>query len=94
MTLIEKILGFFKTKENTTVVIVPFERNETCFCGSGIKYKKCHALKLEPKSKTAYRLTDKKTGKVKIKILKTNSLKSQSNLRWVDIGVGSSDKVN
>ena len=93
MKLIEKIIKFIKTKENSTI-IVPFERNETCFCDSGLKYKKCHALKLEPNSKKAFRLIDKKTGKVEIKILNTSSLKSQSNLRWIDIGVGSSDKVN
>jgi hypothetical protein len=33
------------------------------------------------------------SGKVKIKIFKAKTLNAKSNLRWVDVGVGSYNKV-
>lgn len=93
LKIVEKIIRLFVKQENASKTIVPIQRNEICFCGSGLKYKKCHALKLEPKNKIACKLVDNDTGKIEIKIFKTKSMKVKSNLRWVDIGVGSYDKV-
>ena len=73
--------------------IVPFERNEPCFCKSGLKYKKCHALKLEPHNKIACKIINHKDKEVKIEIFERNSIKFQSNLRWCDIGVSDTSKI-
>ncbi len=93
LKIIEKIIRLFVKQENGNRTIIPIQRNEICFCGSGLKYKKCHALKLEPKNKIACKLFDNETGEIEIKIFKTKTVKAKSNLRWVDIGVGSYDKV-
>jgi hypothetical protein len=93
LKVIEKIIRLFVKREKTNITIVPIQRNEICFCGSGLKYKRCHAVKLEPKNKIACKLIDNDTGKVEMKIFKRKSLKTKSNLRWVNIGVGSYDKI-
>jgi hypothetical protein len=86
-------MRLFGIRPEGNVTIVPMRRNESCFCGSGLKYKKCHALKLQHQNKIACRIVDNQTGKTKIKILKGNSLKVKSKLRWVDIGVGTGGKI-
>jgi len=88
---LQKILS---NKIDDNIIIVPFERNELCFCDSGLKYKKCHALKLEQHNKIACRLLNKKTKDVKIKIFKNNQIKIDTNLKWVDIGVGSTSMID
>lgn len=93
MKIVEKILRLFVKQENGNRTIIPIQRNEICFCGSGLKYKRCHALKLETKNKIACKLVDNETGEIEIKIFKTKTVIAKSNLRWVDIGVGSYDKV-
>lgn len=40
MGLIERIRSFFKEDEQAPAV--KLGRNESCWCGSGKKYKKCH----------------------------------------------------
>ena len=91
MSFIRRILKPFFKGNNTT--IIPIQRNDLCFCGSGLKYKKCHAPKLEPKNKIACKFINNETGNIEVKIIRKKSLKVKSNLRWVDVGVGSSDKI-
>lgn len=93
LKIIEKIIRLFVKKENASKTIVPFQRNEICFCGSGLKYKKCHALKLDPENKIGCKLVDNDIGEIEIKVLKTKTIEAKSNLRCLDIGVGNYDKV-
>lgn len=37
---------YFPTGGNTWNRLRDFPRNEACFCGSGLKFKKCHATRL------------------------------------------------
>ena len=95
MRLIEHLYQWiFRLNSSDKFDIIPFERNELCYCNSGLKYKKCHALKYESHNKIACRLISKKTKIVKIKILKIKNLKIDTNLRWVDIGVGSTGMID
>jgi hypothetical protein len=50
-------------------------------------------LKLEPKNKVACKIIENRSGKVRVKTFKKNSNKFRSNLRWVDIGVGSNNTI-
>lgn len=81
------------TKEPHAVTIIPFERNEPCFCNSGLKYKKCHALKLEPHDKIACKVIDSQNHETKIKIYRKNSINFPSDLRWNEIGIGGNQKI-
>ena len=74
--------------------IIPFERNEICYCESGLKYKNCHGKKLASKNRLTCKILNDKNEIIKIKIFKSNSLKTKSNLTWNDIGVGSKDKLD
>lgn len=46
MGLFERVAGLLKSKEANSVSVKP-GRNESCWCGSGKKYKKCHFLEDE-----------------------------------------------
>jgi hypothetical protein len=52
MGLLNKLAGLFTAKEETTVTVKP-NRNESCWCGSGKKYKKCHLPEDESKAAQA-----------------------------------------
>ena len=94
MNLVSRFLRKYITKENDSeFVIIPIGRNETCFCNSGLKFKKCHSPKLEKENKIAIRIIDRKTKEEKIEIIKKENFKTSSNLRWVDIGVGDTGKI-
>ena len=94
MNLFSRILRKYITKRNDSEFnIIPIGRNETCFCNSGLKFKKCHAPELEKENKIAIRIIDRRTKGEKIEIIKKENFKTSSNLRWVDIGVGSTDKI-
>ncbi len=42
MGLLDRVLNLFKAEEEMRRPAVLPGRNEPCWCGSGIKYKKCH----------------------------------------------------
>jgi hypothetical protein len=94
MDIFKKIIDKFTRQTNSATTIVPFQRNEACFCGSGLKYKKCHQLKLEPRNKVACKLFENDDKEFRVTILKKDSSKIKSNLRWVDIGVGSDNSID
>ena len=94
MDILKKLIDKFTRQTNSATTIVPFQRNETCFCGSGLKYKKCHQLKLEPKNKVACKLYENNDNVFRVTILKKDSTKIKSNLRWADIGVGSNNLID
>jgi len=51
MGLFDRVAGLLKkTSENETAPEIKPGRNESCWCGSGKKYKKCH---LPQEEKTA-----------------------------------------
>jgi len=81
-------------KPEKEIKIGEFRRNDLCYCGSGQKFKKCHALILDKKKQTAYRTLNMETQKESIKVLKKKSGRIKSNLRWVDIGVTGPDKID
>ena len=93
MSILKFIKSFLATPEPHDETIIPFERNEPCFCNSGLKYKKCHALKLEPHDKIAYKVIDNVTQAIKIKIYRKNSMKFPTNLTWNDIGIPKEENV-
>jgi SEC-C motif len=94
MGILKKLIAKFTRQTKSAMTIVPFQRNETCFCGSGLKYKKCHQLKLEPKNKVACKLFEDNDKAFRVTILKKDSTKIKSNLRWVDIGVRSNNSID
>ena len=68
MNLVSRFLRKYITKENDSeFVIIPIGRNETCFCNSGLKFKKCHSPKLEKENKIAIRIIDRKKKKKRLK---------------------------
>ena len=89
MSIINWILRLF-VKPERKIIIGKYKRNDLCYCGSGLKFKKCHALILYKKGQTAYRVVDKETKEVSVKIYKTknNSIRIKSNLTWDNIGGG------
>ena len=93
MSILKFIKSFLATPEPHDETIIPFERNEPCFCNSGLKYKKCHALKLEPHDKIACKVIDKQTQEMKIKIYRKNYINFPSNLTMNEIGIGGNRKV-
>jgi hypothetical protein len=42
------VMAYRPTKGNTWNRLRDFPRNEACFCGSGQKFKRCHAKRLLP----------------------------------------------
>lgn len=52
MGLLNKLTGLFTAREEATVTVKPM-RNEPCWCGSGIKYKKCHLIEDDKKTAQA-----------------------------------------
>jgi len=42
MGLMDRVLALFKAGNDAHPAVLP-GRNEPCWCGSGRKYKKCHA---------------------------------------------------
>lgn len=55
MGLLDKVLGFFTDEEDTRPAVLP-GRNEPCWCGSGMKYKKCHQHEDQEKAVKACRV--------------------------------------
>jgi len=94
MGILKTLIDKFSRQTNSAATIVPFQRNETCFCGSGLKYKKCHQLKLDPKNKVACKIFEHNDKAFRVTILNKDSSKIKSNLRWVDIGVGSNNLMD
>jgi uncharacterized protein YecA (UPF0149 family) len=41
MGFFDGVLNLFKEREDMRPAVLP-GRNEPCWCGSGVKYKKCH----------------------------------------------------
>lgn len=93
MGILKRLKDKFSRQANSAMTIIPFQRNETCFCGSGLKYKKCHQLKLEPRNKVACKVFEDNDKVFRVTILKKDSSKIKSNLRWLDIGVGSNNSI-
>ena len=93
MSILKFIKSFLATPEPHDETIIPFERNEPCFCNSGLKYKKCHALKLEPHDKIACKVIDNQTHETKIKIYRKNYINFSSNITLNEIGIGGNQKV-
>ncbi len=48
MGLLNKLASLMSSKDECMPSITP-TRNEPCWCGSGIKYKKCHLIEDEKK---------------------------------------------
>lgn len=94
MGILKTLIDKFYRQTNSVASIVPFQRNEMCFCGSGLKYKKCHQLKLEPINKVACKIFEDNDKTFRITILKKDSSKIKSNLRGVDVGVGSLNPID
>lgn len=94
MIILKKLIDKYSRHTNTVESFVPFQRNELCFCGSGLKYKKCHLLELEPKNKIACKIFEENDKEFQVRIIKKDSIKIKSNLRWNDIGVGSNDLID
>ena len=93
MSILKFIKSFLATPEPHDETIIPYERNEPCFCNSGLKYKKCHALKLEPHDKIACKIIDNQTHKTRTKIFRRSSTNFSSILTWNEIGVGKNEKL-
>ncbi len=93
MNIINRILRLF-IKPEKEIILGEFRRNDLCFCGNGLKFKKCHESILKQKKQSAYRILNSETKQESIKIFKTSSRKVKSNLIWSDIGVSSSDKID
>jgi len=49
MGLFERVRSMFQNTEEKAPAVKP-ERNASCWCGSGKKYKKCHLLEDEKKT--------------------------------------------
>lgn len=83
-------------KDDSHLIFTEILRNDECFCNSGLKYKKCHQLKLLPKNKVAYKVKNTITNKESIKILKIDnrSKRMKSKLLWEDIGGGGLGKID
>ena len=91
MSLINWIFRLF-INSNKEIIIEKLRRNDLCYCGSGLKFKKCHASILQTKNQIAYRVFNPETKQESIKVLKTgkNSMRMKSNLRLEDIAGGGS----
>ncbi len=51
MSLFDRVVGLLKrTTENEIAPEIKPGRNESCWCGSGKKYKKCHLPEEEKKA--------------------------------------------
>ncbi len=48
MGILSKLASWMSSKDELVPFITP-QRNEPCWCGSGIKYKKCHLIEDEKK---------------------------------------------
>lgn len=96
MSVISKILNLF-IKTDKGVIIGELNRNDLCYCNSGIKFKKCHASELQKKKLTAYIIMDSVSKKKFIKVMKTqnkSTIRMKSNLRWEDIGGGRMGEID
>jgi uncharacterized protein YecA (UPF0149 family) len=60
MNLFKKMVRMFHAQDEQTRE-VNLGRNESCWCGSGKKYKKCHLMEDEKKAKRNYGLNCGKT---------------------------------
>ena len=96
MRIISVILKLF-AKPRKFEIIKELNRNDKCYCNSGLKFKNCHYRSLLKNKKEAYWIRDYKTKEQKIKILKlknTKSIRIKSNLYWEQIGVGGTGKID
>lgn len=53
MGILKSIINYLKPAEDLSPEKLP-GRNEVCWCGSGIKYKKCHLHEDEEKLRKKY----------------------------------------
>jgi len=93
MGILKFIKSLLASSEPHDKTIIRFERNEPCFCNSGLKYKKCHGLKLEPHDKIACKVIDNQTHEMTIKIYRKKYINFPSILTWNDIGIGKNTNI-
>ncbi|MCT4637416.1 MAG: SEC-C metal-binding domain-containing protein [Bacteroidales bacterium] len=74
------------------LVRIPLERNDTCLCGSGRKYKRCCAGKLAKRKSHACKVINTQTGEETFKVYKIKKIGGytiQTKLNGVNVGIGS-----
>lgn len=85
MNIIKRILRLF-IKPEKEIIIGEFRRNELCYCGSGLKFKKCHLVILGKNKQTAYKILNTETKQESIKVLNKTPKRNKPSPLYLDVG--------